>query len=421
MQSGRIIDPGVNGMDALAILETQVRDLVRDNGVDPARDSATVAKLIRGAVLAYDQRSLAGTLPILRNPDQVVQTLLDSISGLGPIQQYMDDPSVEEIWINNPEQVFVARAGRSELTTTVLTTEQVYELVERMLKTTGRRLDLSSPFVDAMLPGGERLHVVRPDITRRDLAVNIRKFIHRSRGLQDLVASGSCSQQAALFLDAATQAGLSVLVSGQTQAGKTTFLNALAGSIPSTNRVITVEEVFELNLPLRDVVAMQCRPPNLEGHGEISLRRLIKEALRMRPDRIIVGEVREAEAFDLLIALNSGLPAMATLHANSGRDALRKMTALPLLAGENISSDFVIPTVASAIDLVIHLELPHDGKRHISEILAVSGRVENGVIEATPLFSHDGRQLLRASGYPPRREKFDRIGTDLDALLRSDQ
>lgn len=408
-------------MDALAILETQVRDLVRDNGVDPARDSATVAQLIRGAVNDYDRRSLAGSLPILRDPDHVVQTLLDSISGLGPIQQYMDDPSVEEIWINNPQQVFVARAGRSELTTTVLTTEQVYDLVERMLKTTGRRLDLSSPFVDAMLPGGERLHVVRPDITRRDLAVNIRKFVHRARGLQDLVSSGSCSQQAALFLDAATQAGLSVLVSGQTQAGKTTLLNALAGSIPSTDRVITVEEVFELNLPLRDVVAMQCRPSNLEGGGEISLRRLIKEALRMRPDRIVVGEVREAEAFDLLIALNSGLPAMATVHANSGRDALRKMTALPLLAGENINSDFVIPTVASAINLVVHLELDRDGTRRMAEILAVSGRVEGGVIEATPLFSHDGQQLVRASGYPPHREKFERIGVNLEALLRGSQ
>ena len=405
-------------MDALAILETQVRDLVRDNGVDPARDSAAVARLIRGAITDYDRRSLAGALPVLRDPEQIKQTLLDSISGLGPLQQYMDDPTVEEIWINNPQQIFIGRAGRSELTTTVLTSEEVYDLVERMLKTTGRRLDLSSPFVDAMLPGGERLHVVRPDITRRDLAVNIRKFIHRSRGLQDLVASGSCGQQAAIFLDAATRAGLSILVSGQTQAGKTTLLNALAGSIPSTDRVITVEEVFELDLPLRDVVAMQCRPPNLEGGGEITLRRLIKEALRMRPDRIIVGEVREAEAFDLLIALNSGLPAMATIHASSARDALRKMTALPLLAGENISSDFVVPTVAAAIDLVVHLELNPDGSRNIAEVFAVSGRVENAIIETAPVFTHDGHQLIRASGYPPHREKFDRIGANLETLLR---
>ena len=138
----------------------------------------------------------------------------------------------------------------------------------------------------------------------------------------------------------------------------------------------------------------------------------------MRPDRIIVGEVREAEAFDLLIALNSGLPAMATIHASSARDALRKMTALPLLAGENISSDFVVPTVAAAIDLVVHLELNPDGSRNIAEVFAASGRVENGIIETAPIFTHDGHQLIRASGYPPHREKFDRIGTNLETLLR---
>src|SRR5690625_4548170 len=404
-------------MDALTILESQVRELVRDNGVDPARDSEAVTALIRGAVGDYDRRSLAGSLPILRDPDAAIQTLQDSISGLGPIQQYMDDPSVEEIWINNPSQVFVARDGRPELTTTVLSSDQVFDLVEKMLKTTGRRLDLSSPFVDAMLPGGERLHVVRPDITRRDLAVNIRKFVHRARRLQDLVSSGSLTAQAALFLDAAVQSGLSILISGQTQAGKTTFINALAGSIPSTDRVISAEEVFELNLPLRDVVAMQCRPPNLEGGGEINLRRLIKEALRMRPDRRIVGEVREAEASDLLIALNSGLPAMATIHANSARDALRKMTALPLLAGENISPAFVIPTVASAVDLVIHLELQRDGSRNVAQVLAVSGRVENEIIETAALFTHTSRGLVRNTGYPPNPQKFAQSGFDLDALL----
>src|SRR5699024_8948830 len=178
-------------------------------------------------------------------------------------------------------------------------------------------------------------------------------------------------------------------------AGKTTMINALAGSIPSMDRVITVEEVFELSLPVRDVVAMQCRPASMEGTGEVTLRRLIKEALRMRPDRMIVGEVREAEAFDLLIALNSGLPAMATLHANSAREALRKMSALPLLAGENISPDFVIPTVASAIDLVVHLELQRDGSRNISEVLAVSGRVENEIIETAPLFTRSDSTLVR--------------------------
>src|SRR5699024_6621258 len=364
-------------MDAMTILDAQVRQLVRDRGVDPSEDSSAVAELIQTALRDYDRRSLAGAVPVLRDPDTAVRTILDSLSGLGPLQQYMDDPEIEEIWVNRPDQVFVARKGRSELTNTVLTADQVHELVERMLKTTGRRLDLSSPFVDAMLPGGERLHVVRPDITRRDLAINIRKFIHRPHGIHDLVAAGSLPKVAGIFLDAAVNTGLSVLVSGATQAGKTTMINALAGSIPSMDRVITVEEVFELSLPVRDVVAMQCRPASMEGTGEVTLRRLIKEALRMRPDRMIVGEVREAEAFDLLIALNVGVPAMATIHANSAREALRKMSSLPLLAGENITSSFVTPTVASAIDLVIHLEKDRHGQRRVAEVLGVSGRVED--------------------------------------------
>jgi len=408
----------VISVDALTILESQVRDRVRDSGIDPARDATTVTRLIHDAVSDYERRSLSGALPLLRDSEKAIQTLIDAISGLGPIQQYINDPTIEEIWINSPEQVFIARNGKSELTNTVLTSQQVYELVEKMLKPTGRRLDLSSPFVDAMLPGGERLHVVRPDITRKHLAVNIRKFIKRARGIQDLVTGGSLTGEAALFLDAATRAGLSILVSGQTQAGKTTFINALGGSIPSTDRVITVEEVFELNLPLRDVVAMQCRLANLEGEGEISLRRLIKEALRMRPDRIIVGEVREAEAFDLLIALNSGLPAMATVHADSGIDALRKMTALPLLAGENISSDFVIPTLASAIDVVVHLELLTNGMRRVCEVLTVSGRVEGGIIEAQPLYRRRGSELVRVGSVAAQREKFARAGIDVDLIMR---
>lgn len=406
-------------MDAMTILDAQVRQLVRDRGVDPSEDSSAVAELIQTALRDYDRRSLAGAVPVLRDPDTAARTILDSLSGLGPLQQYMDDPQVEEIWVNRPDQVFVARKGRSELTNTVLTADQVHELVERMLKTTGRRLDLSSPFVDAMLPGGERLHVVRPDITRSDLAINIRKFIHRPHGIHDLVAAGSLPKVAGIFLDAAINTGLSVLVSGATQAGKTTMINALAGSIPSMDRVITVEEVFELSLPVRDVVAMQCRPASMEGTGEITLRRLIKEALRMRPDRMIVGEVREAEAFDLLIALNVGVPAMATIHANSAREALRKMSSLPLLAGENITSSFVTPTVASAIDLVIHLEKDRHGQRRVAEVLGVSGRVEDDVIETSSIFEvHNGR-LVNRSGLIPHRERLQQAGVNVDAILRA--
>lgn len=198
-----------------------------------------------------------------------------------------------------------------------------------MLKSSGRRLDLSSPFVDASLPDGSRLHVVIPDVTRRHWAVNIRKFISRATRLEHLVELGSLSPQAARFLSAAVASGLNILVSGATQAGKTTMLNCLGASIGPRERVVTVEEIFELQFPLRDVVGLQCRQPNLEGHGEIPLRRLVKEALRMRPDRLIVGEVREAESLDMLIALNSGLPGMCSVHANSAHAAIRRKRRVP--------------------------------------------------------------------------------------------
>jgi pilus assembly protein CpaF len=289
-----------------------------------------------------------------------------------------------------------------------------------MLRVSGRRLDLSMPFVDASLPGGERVHVVIPDITRQSWAVNIRKFVARAGRLADLVALGSLTAHAAAFLDAAVAAGLNILVSGATQAGKTTMVNALAGSIPASQRIITCEEVFELRLTARDSVAMQCRQPNLEGAGEIALRRLVKEALRMRPDRIIIGEVREAESFDLLVALNAGVPGMCTVHANSAREAISKMCALPLLAGENVTAQFVVPTVASAIDLVVHLDLDSRGRRGVREIVAVTGRVEEGVVETATVFVRSGDALTRGTGFPPHAERFARSGVDVGALLAMD-
>ncbi|MGY4645688.1 CpaF family protein [Cellulomonas sp. URHB0016] len=405
-------------MDGVAILETEVRELIRRTGLDPARDRAGVVALVSDAIADYDERSVVGAVPPLADPAAAHKAVVDAVAGLGPLQRYLDDPEVEEIWINAPSQVFVARRGEAELTTTMLTDGQVRDLVEQMLKVSGRRLDLSSPFVDASLPGGERLHAVIPDVTRRHWSVNIRKYVVRATGLDDLVALGSLTPHAGAFLHAAVRAGLNVLVSGSTQAGKTTMLNALCGAIPPRERVISCEEVFELRLSARDWVAMQCRQPSLEGTGEIPLRRLVKEALRMRPSRLLVGEVREAEALDLLIALNAGVPAMCTIHANSAREALTKLCTLPLLAGENVSDRFVVPTVASAVDLVVHLGVEVDGRRLVREIVAVPGRVEQGVVETADVFTTRAGQLVRAEGFPPHPERFARTGTDLAALLR---
>lgn len=313
----------------------------------------------------------------------------------GPIAELMSDPTVEEIWINSPQRIFVARNGKSQLINLVLTSDSVRQLIDRALIWSGRRLDLSQPFVDARLPDGSRLHVAIPEITAEHWAVNIRKHLMRQKSIHDLASMGVMSEEIATELSNAVKSGMNILVSGGTQAGKTTLLNALIAEIPRTQRVITIEEVFELQPMVPDLVQMQTRSSNLQGTGAISLRQLIKEALRMRPSRIIVGEVREAEALDLLLALNSGLPGMGTLHANSARDAITKLQTLPLLAGENISHKFIAPTVASAIDLVVQVSLAIDGSRKIIEIVRVTGRYENDRAEVETLWRWNGNSYER--------------------------
>ncbi|MGI8880462.1 MAG: CpaF family protein [Jatrophihabitans sp.] len=402
---------------AQEVVEDEVRELVRRRGLDPAVEPDQVRRLIDEVVSDYLDRAVTAPMPPLGEARSAVQSAFDAVVGFGPLQPMLDDPSIEEIWINEPGRVFIAKRGRSELTTVILSAQQVSDLVERMLRASGRRVDLSTPFVDAMLPDGSRLHVVIPQITREHVAVNIRKFVLGVSSLEELVSLGSLTPAAARFLDGAVRAGLNILVAGGTQSGKTTMLNALCSTIPARERVVTVEEVFELQIPLPDVVGMQTRQPNLEGTGEIALRRLVKEALRMRPSRLIVGEVRQEECLDLLVALNSGLPGMCSIHANSAREALVKMCTLPLLAGENVSASFVVPTVASCVDLVVHLATEASGQRRVREIIGVTGRVESDVIETSDLyFSRDGR-LVRAGGFPPHPERFVAAGLDVAELL----
>ncbi|WP_107704703.1 CpaF family protein [Nocardioides allogilvus] len=403
--------------DLIEELDARVREQVRTEGVDPQRDALIVRRIAEDVVRRHDERSLTGAVVPVADPGAVVGELIARVSGFGALQPFLDDPEVEEVWINDPSRVFIARRGRHELTNLMLSAAQVHELIERMLKSSGRRIDISQPFVDAMLPEGHRLHVVLEGISRGFSAVNIRKFVVRARRLDDLVELGSMSAQAAAFLDAAIRAGLNVLVAGGTQAGKTTFLNCLAASIPGGDRVVSAEEVFELQFNHPDWVPMQTRQAGLEGTGEIRLRDLVKEALRMRPSRVIVGEVRAEECLDLLLALNAGLPGMCTLHANSAREALVKMCTLPLLAGENISARFVVPTVASSVDLVVHLGIDAQGVRRVNEIVSVPGRVENDIIEVEPIFERVGGELRRGAGMPSRLERFERIGIDLHQIL----
>ncbi|MBT2499577.1 CpaF family protein [Agromyces sp. ISL-38] len=403
--------------DPVRTIADRVRTRVLRDGVDLAGDEAIAARYAREEVRRYSERALAGAHAQLGDEHGTAREVVASITGYGPLQPYFDDPGVEEIWINSPTRVFVARDGVAELTTVVLSDREVRELVERMLQHSGRRVDLSSPFVDASLPDGSRLHVAIPDVARAHWAVNIRKFQRRIRSLAQLVELGSVTPQASEFLRMAVLAGTNILVSGATHTGKTTMLNSLMSSARTGDRVVTVEETFELDLDVRDLVSLQCRQPSLEGTGEITLRRLIKEALRMRPDRLIVGEVREAESLDLLIALNSGLPGMCTIHANSARDALVKLCTLPLLAGRNIDSSFVVPTVASCIDLVVHLAIDRDGRRRVAEITSPTGGITGAAVEADPIFATRAGLLVATGGRPARLEKFDAAGLDPEIVL----
>jgi pilus assembly protein CpaF len=307
--------------------------------------------------------------------------LAQQLSAYGPLQPLLDDPDIEEIWINSTSEVFVARAGVSSVLEIRIEQELLQTLIEKMLRNTGRRLDRSSPFVDASLEDGSRLHVVIPDITRNSWSVNIRKFPNQIYSLKQLVELESLSASQAQFLSEQVRLGKNILVSGATQAGKTTLLCALLNEVNDLERVVSVEETFEIRFQGSDWVAMQTRQPNLEDVGEISLRRLVKEALRMRPGRIVVGEVRQAESFDLLIALNSGLPGLCTIHSNSAQDAVSKLCTLPLLAGTNITSEFVIPTVGSCIDLVVHCRMLPTGKRVVEEIATVSFNSKTAAID----------------------------------------
>jgi pilus assembly protein CpaF len=368
-------------------LSERVRALVREQRIDPRSQAHAVRDLALGVVAEHDRRSLSGAVGPIDEPDLVVSQIVADVAGFGPLQALLDDPRIEEVWINEPDRVFVARDGRPELTSIVLSEGQVRELVERMLSSSGRRLDVSRPFVDATLPGGHRLHVVLQGISRDFAAVNIRKYVARAESLHDLIDLGTVDARIAAYLEGQVAAGANILVSGGTQAGKTTMLNCLAAAIPGTQRLVSAEEVFELKCSHPDWVALQTRSAGLEGTGEITLRDLIKEALRMRPSRLIIGEVRGAECLDLLLALNSGLPAMATIHASSARQALVKACTLPLLAGSNIGAGFVVPTVATCVDVVVHLSLEDDGRRRVREVVRVTGRVESDVIETETVFA----------------------------------
>ncbi|WP_309129077.1 ATPase, T2SS/T4P/T4SS family [Microbacterium sp.] len=372
------------------VVAERVRRRLRLEHTDPSSHPEEARRIAQTEVRRHNDLALQRGMALIDDEAALVRDVLASVSGFGVLQPLLDDPEIEEIWINRPDRVFVARGGSTERVDLELTDAGLRDLVERMLQSTGRRVDISQPFVDASLPDGSRLHVAIADVVRGSWAVNIRKFLPQHRSLESLVAQGSVPAEIAEMLHRALLDGRSIIVSGATHAGKTTLLGALLASCADAQRIITVEETFELAVDGPDVVALQGRQASLEGTGEITLRRLVKEALRMRPERLVVGEVRDAEALDLVLALNTGVPAAGTVHANSAAEALEKLALLPLLAGRNIDRAFIAPALAASISLVVHCRRLADGSRRVEEIIAPTGEVSEGRIVSAKVYSAEG-------------------------------
>lgn len=378
------------------VVAERVRQRLRAEGLDPSVEPEAARRVAQAEVRRHNDMALSRGGAMIDDEASCVRDVLASVSGFGALQPLLDDPEIEEIWLNGPDRIYVARGGVSERLPLQLTDAVVRDLVERMLQSTGRRVDISQPFVDASLPDGSRLHVAIADVVRGSWAVNIRKFLPRYRSLEALTAQGAMPSHVAEQLREAMGSGRSVVVSGATHAGKTTLLGALLASCANTQRIITVEETFELAVDGPDVVALQGRQASLEGTGEITLRRLVKEALRMRPDRLVVGEVRDAEALDLVLALNTGVPGAATVHAKSAAEAMDKLSILPLLAGRNIDRAFIAPALASAIDLVVHCVRDARGVRRVEEIIAPTGEIVEGRIITRTVYRAGAAGSLRS-------------------------
>ncbi|MDP8958963.1 MAG: Flp pilus assembly complex ATPase component TadA [Actinomycetota bacterium] len=318
----------------------------------------------------------------------------------GFLGSLLGDPLVEEIIVLGGRRTFVVRAGKKELLPEVADTATVQRIADQLLAGTGRRVDYAHPIVSAQLADGSRVHITGPPVTHPDrLNIQVRKFVLTADRLAALVELGSLSALSARLLQAAVRADKTILVAGAPGAGKTTLINCLLNEVPPDRRVVTCEEVFEIQADLPDMTQMQTREAGLDGSGSISLRELVREALRQRPDRIVVGEVRGAEGLDLLLALNAGCSGLASLHANSAREGLEKLVGYCVLAGTNISTSFVRRTVAAVIDLVVFLRRERS-ERRVVEIASVPPQLDEGTFTSQTLFRWQ-EGLLEWTGQRP--------------------
>ncbi|MGJ8690526.1 MAG: CpaF family protein [Gammaproteobacteria bacterium] len=404
--SGYSDDNGGDSYKLKATLHRYIIDQMEDNNNLIEGGRAVLGDFVQGHIETYVRR---GQIVMSRyEVDQLTEELLDELMGFGPLELLLADQSITEILVNGAQNVFVERDGRLQsVDIRFIDEEHLLRVIQRILAPIGRRLDESSPMVDARLPDGSRVNVVIPPISLDGPCLSIRRFRRDLLKSVDLLAAGSLDTDILEFLNMCVVHRCNILVSGGTGSGKTTMLNLLSSLIKSRERVVTIEDTAELQLGHDHVVRLETRPPNADGHGEVPARNLVRNALRMRPDRIILGEIRGEEVLDLLTAMNTGHDgSMSTVHANTAQDALLRLEALVGLTGAKISDRTLRQTLCSAIDVIIQLTRLPDGRRCVSEILEVVDTRE-GIYVSNSLFRFDRRRnVFVRDVLSPSNEKF---------------
>ncbi|HEV8686257.1 MAG TPA: CpaF family protein [Gaiellaceae bacterium] len=427
--SGRREPTGANGTDAFAEVKNRVHMAVVSELGPQLYNVDLDAAALRERVTSDIRRRLVEEGGIAREDrERLENEISDDILGHGPLEPLLADDSVTEIMVNGPSDVWIECEGRLYRSDVRFNDEwHLRRVINRTVAAVGRRIDESSPMVDARLPDGSRVNAIIPPLSLSGPLVTIRKFSRRRFSLDELVPLGTLTPETSEFLRRCVRAELNVLVSGGTGTGKTTLLNALSGAIPDDDRIVTIEDAAELQLQQRHVLRLEARPKNVEGKGEITIRDLVRNSLRMRPDRIIVGEVRGGEALDMLQAMNTGHEgSLCTVHANAPRDALARIETMVLMAGFDLPVRAIRQQVASALDLIVHLERLQDGSRRVTTITEVQ-RMESEVITLQDLFTFAVERVtaetvlgkLRSTGLRPAfLDKFERRGVPLpDELL----
>ena len=394
---------------------------------DSSLDEAQLTQHVREELTQVLRKEPVPLTPAER--ERLVVKLADDVLGYGPMQPFLEDDAVTEIMVNGLDPMYIEREGKLYKTDAVFLSDlHLRRVIERIVSEVGRRIDESSPMVDARLPDGSRVNAVIPPLALDGPALTIRKFSREAFTVNDLIGFGTMSSESIEFIDACVRGRLNILISGGTGSGKTTLLNVLSSLIPNEERIVTIEDAAELRLGQAHKVRLESRPPNLEGRGQITIRDLVRNALRMRPDRIVVGEVRSGEALDMLQAMNTGHEgSLSTLHANSPRDALSRLETMVLMAGMDLPMRAIREQAASALDLIVHLSRLRDGSRRVTHITEVNG-MEGEIITLSDLFLYDyssgidehGRFLgsLAPTGLRPAfTERLHDLGIELPARL----